>query len=253
MNKYSIALLLAVVLLASQFDLQDANKATKKKTTKHKWWKKRTTTMKMMNSTMMMSSTTTTAATSQCFAGDTLVETESRGQVPVKALLDGDYVKAYDVETGAYVFSKFVTYGHDDHDMWVQYVLLRTESGKELKISDTHLILKSSGEFVFAGELNEGDVLQNDERIVHVDFAHEQGAYAPLTEHGTLLVNGLVASCYSSFRSHHLAHLVHPTLTQALQWANSFLGYKDTLEMANAIGLLTLVRNSPFEESILAL
>jgi len=250
MKKWTIALLLVVAVLASQLSIDDAAKTTKMKVTKKKWWHKKTTKPSNMS---MSSSTTASSSASQCFSADTWVETESRGHVQVKSLLEGDRLRALDVATGDLVFSKFVTYGHDDADMWVHYVQLTTASGKQLKISDTHLILKSSGEFVFAGELQEGDVLENEERIVSVDEALEKGAYAPLTEHGTLVVNGLVASCYSSFRSHSFAHAIHPTVTWLLQSANSLLGYKDTLEMASKIGLLTLLRNTPFESSVLAL
>ena len=64
----------------------------------------------------------------------------------------------------------------------------------------------NSFEFVFADEIQEGDKLISwkgseitEEAVVAVEPAVEKGTWAPLTMEGTLLVDGLLASCYASF------------------------------------------------------
>ena len=61
-------------------------------------------------------------------------------------------------------------------------------------------------ESVFADQIEEGDKLvswkgskMTEEAVVAVEPAVEKGTWAPLTMEGTLLVDGLLASCYASF------------------------------------------------------
>ena len=64
----------------------------------------------------------------------------------------------------------------------------------------------NSFEFVFADEIQEGDKLISwkgskitEETVIAVGPTIEKGTWAPLTMEGTLLVDGLLASCYASF------------------------------------------------------
>ena len=72
-----------------------------------------------------------------------------------------------------------------------------------------------SSEPVFADEIEEGDKLisgkgskMTEEAVVHVEPVTEKGIWVPLTMEGTLLVDGLLASCYASF-SHDLVDLAY--------------------------------------------
>ena len=72
-----------------------------------------------------------------------------------------------------------------------------------------------SSEPVFADEIEEGDKLiswkgseMTEETVVYVEPAAKKGIWAPLTMEGTLLVDGLLASCYASF-SHDLVDLAY--------------------------------------------
>ena len=64
----------------------------------------------------------------------------------------------------------------------------------------------NSFESVFADEIQEGDKLISwkgskitEETVIAVGPTIEKGFWAPLTTEGTLLVDGLLASCYASF------------------------------------------------------
>ena len=61
-------------------------------------------------------------------------------------------------------------------------------------------------ESVFADQIEEGDKLvswkgskMTEEAVVAVEPVIEKGTWAPLTMEGTLLVDGLLASCYAYF------------------------------------------------------
>ena len=64
----------------------------------------------------------------------------------------------------------------------------------------------NSFESVFADEIQEGDKLISwkgskitEETVIAVGPTIEKGFWTPLTTEGTLLVDGLLASCYASF------------------------------------------------------
>ena len=84
-------------------------------------------------------------------------------------------------------------------------------NSSSIVLTGNHLIFRTSvadgsSEPVFADEIEEGDKLiswkgseMTEETVVYVEPAAEKGIWAPLTMEGTLLVDGLLASCYASF------------------------------------------------------
>ena len=84
-------------------------------------------------------------------------------------------------------------------------------NNSSIVLTRDHLIFRTSVadgslESVFANEIEEGDKLvswkgskMTEEAVVAVEPAVEKGTWAPLTMEGTLLVDGLLASCYASF------------------------------------------------------
>ncbi|KAM4608889.1 indian hedgehog signaling molecule a [Polymixia lowei] len=71
---------------------------------------------------------------------------------------------------------------------------------------------------VFASEVRPGQcVLTSPGRagsegtpsaVTRVDARRSAGLYAPLTQHGSIVVDGVLASCYAAVNQHHLAHWV---------------------------------------------
>lgn len=67
--------------------------------------------------------------------------------------------------------------------------------------------------YVAAEDVHEGDRLRvmlegrmMASVVIEVKMEVKQGYYAPLTDAGTLMVNGVLASCYANVHSHDLAH-----------------------------------------------
>jgi hypothetical protein len=160
-----------------------------------------------------------------CFPSDTLVETLDRGNIRIAELKKGDLIKTYDLKQQKWSYSRFVTYLHSDNKIVTRYIAIRTSNNKSLSISPLHLIAKrTSGgsiEFVFAKDLQLNDVIVSEggtsganehqavyEKIAELRETYESGAYAPLTEHGTVAVNSLMASCYANTRFHNFIHLL---------------------------------------------
>ena len=84
-------------------------------------------------------------------------------------------------------------------------------NSSSIVLTGNHLIFRTSVadgalESVFADQIEEGDKLvswkgskMTEEAVVAVEPVIEKGTWAPLTMEGTLLVDGLLASCYASF------------------------------------------------------
>ena len=84
-------------------------------------------------------------------------------------------------------------------------------NSSSIVLTGNHLIFRismadNSFEFVFADEIQEGDKLISwkgskitEETVIAVGPTIEKGFWTPLTTEGTLLVDGLLASCYASF------------------------------------------------------
>ena len=84
-------------------------------------------------------------------------------------------------------------------------------NSSSIVLTGNHLIFRTSVadgalESVFADQIEEGDKLvswkgskMTEEAVVAVEPVIEKGTWAPLTMEGTLLVDGLLASCYAYF------------------------------------------------------
>lgn len=89
--------------------------------------------------------------------------------------------------------------------------------GNSISLTSSHLIYVQTKGYINAAKVQIGDVLQQyspeynsliDFKVAKIEFDFKKGFTAPLTDHGTLLVNNIHASCYAEINSHLIGDLV---------------------------------------------
>lgn len=91
---------------------------------------------------------------------------------------------------------------------------IETEAGHRISLTSKHfLAVNHEKEFLPASEIKSNDVVFFNKqgrletvRVRNVSTEVKLGYFSPMTNEGTLIVNDLAASCYSTVVSHKLAH-----------------------------------------------
>lgn len=164
-----------------------------------------------------------------CFPGEALVILESGGQKSVSDLRPGERVLALAGSDGGgkLVYSEILTFLDRDPETRKLFYTLHTQAGARLSLTAAHLLFVSEGncsegavpghcslKTVYASDAQPGQCVLVSEghsearlsRITRVAVTESRGAFAPLTQQGTLVVDGVVASCYAVVEQHWLAH-----------------------------------------------
>ena len=127
-----------------------------------------------------------------CFSKDATAEVEGSGPVAMQDLQVGDRVL-----TGSGKYQPIYSFGHYSEDRAADFLQIYTKGNKQaLEMSGNHLLFKD-GQAVRADSIQVGDVLSNGQ-VTKIGSQFKQGLYMPLTEEGTIVVNGVVASSYVS-------------------------------------------------------
>ncbi|KAF7692854.1 tiggy-winkle hedgehog protein [Silurus meridionalis] len=155
-----------------------------------------------------------------CFPGSASVYLSDGRTKHVKDLVEGDEVLAAD-EQGNLVYSDFITYLDRDLITRRTFLVLETSQPKAtLRLTPAHLVfiwddsdgLGMTAKFasdVKAGQkvfVWEGRGSLRSTRVERVYAVEDRGSYAPLTAHGTVVVDGVLASCYAAIEEHRWAH-----------------------------------------------
>jgi len=134
-----------------------------------------------------------------CFPGDATSQVEGVGEVKLKNLKLGDIVL-----TGNGYYQPIYSFGHRNSNSEIEYLKIITKSS-EIIMSRDHMIFLDGGRSVPAGHVKIGDklVATDDETSTVLDFKNvrAQGAFAPFTASGTIVVNGFKASSFVSFQN----------------------------------------------------
>lgn len=179
-----------------------------------------------------------------CFSGDMMVETKDRGLIQISQLEPNELVKTIDLSSLQTKFTRFVSYLHFDAQITAKYLRIETNSST-LSISHLHLIAKkdlktNKVDFYHAETLQNDDLIFNAQtkqflQIKHIKLIHGDGAYAPLTEDGTILVNDILVSCYAKVKNQQIAHfsmrpLIYISKIKSLESTQSIHWYANMLE-----------------------
>ncbi|XP_049770426.1 desert hedgehog protein A [Schistocerca cancellata] len=154
-----------------------------------------------------------------CFPGDATVLLSDGQRLPLRRLRVGQHVQAVDLESGQTLFSEVILFLDRSPNEERPFLRLSLASGSALLVTPAHLLPVDRGsrgvQQVFAGSVRPGDNLfvsgenvtsVHVERVLAVSEERQPGVYAPLTRHGTVVVDGVAASCYAVVSSHSLAH-----------------------------------------------
>ncbi|XP_061092041.1 indian hedgehog signaling molecule a [Conger conger] len=182
------------------------------------------------------------AKTGGCFPGSAWVSLERGGRKAVRDLQPGDRVLASSESNGGgeLVYSEVLAFIDRDPVTRKHFYVIGVEGGAQLSLTAAHLLFVSEGNCsgrapeeaetrtIFASDARPGQCVLTAgggqgrarlSRVAWVRLQEDQGTYAPLTHHGTLVVNGIVASCYAAVDQHGLAHWAFAPLRLLYRWA----------------------------------
>ena len=164
----------------------------------------------------------------RCFAADSLVTLANGQHKTIAHLQPHDALLAYDDNTKRIVSTHLLTMlDFQPHRFGklsrlslsliavaALFKEVTTVSGRQLSLTSSHLLPTDEQGYVMAKNLQPGmhiyvvgdkGVLVT-EKVSNVTDVVKQGYVAPLTSEGTVLVNGVGASCYATISSHRVAH-----------------------------------------------
>lgn len=133
-----------------------------------------------------------------CFSDSTTVQVLHKGSVAMKDLQVGDKVL-----TSSQNYQSVYSFGHKAAEAMGQFVQLTTAEST-LEMTGEHLVfLDNKSNPVRADSIKVGDVLRGEAapaEVTQIGSIAKQGLYTPLTNDGTVVVNGIVASSYISLQ-----------------------------------------------------
>jgi len=162
-----------------------------------------------------------------CFWGANIVHLSSGRQKKISDVKVGDSVLAVD-QNGKLIFSQVIMQLHHGPEETTEFHVIRTKTGRNLTLTPKHLIYKAEnnkpnldfddstssqprfamnikkGDFVFVFDKSSGMII---DQVVSNDIEIRKGVYSPLTSHGSIIVEDILASCYSQLEDHSLLHM----------------------------------------------
>ncbi|CAL1540619.1 unnamed protein product [Lymnaea stagnalis] len=169
----------------------------------------------------------------QCFPENSTVKLASGRWIPMKELKIGDQVLTRD-SYGHLSYSPVYMFGHQDFKAVCEFTVLKTVS-TEVSLTDGHYVYcerNGKEECYAAKDIKLGDklLLATEDGFVGLpvqEIRHEQkqGLFAPFTENGTLVVDGLLMSCYINVLPQNYCHQLLWPVRQVYKLSPCTLAY----------------------------
>ncbi|CAJ0954134.1 unnamed protein product [Ranitomeya imitator] len=154
-----------------------------------------------------------------CFPGTAMVTLAGGQRKSLSEIQLGDKILTTD-ETGQVTTTEVLLYLHKDQEKLATFVVIEAEGHPyRLRLTPHHLLFVSKNppaDFmpIYAHRVQVGEYVQIyvngtqlvPSKVMNVSVQEEIGVFAPLTTHGTLLVDGILTSCYAIIEWHELAH-----------------------------------------------
>ncbi|XP_067299597.1 indian hedgehog signaling molecule a [Pseudorasbora parva] len=180
------------------------------------------------------------AKTGGCFPASALVTVEDGSVKTMASLQPGEKVLASSESGGGgmLIYSEVIAFLDRDPSAEKQFYTIETESGAKLSLTAAHLLFVSKGncsgpvvsaelKSVFASDVLPGQCVVSARgagqqgqlsRVTRIQIQEDKGVFAPLTRHGTVVVNGVISSCYAALDQHSLAHWAFGPLRVLYNW-----------------------------------
>ncbi len=168
-----------------------------------------------------------------CFPADSTVLVEGRGLTRMDALEVGDRVLTAG-DDGTVRFEDIFFFSHRDRHTTSVFLLVRTETGEQITLSPLHLIpVNINGCPMFtlipARELRPGDTVFIAQTKTHtpslgiakvssITMVVREGLYCPHTSSGSVFVDNILSSCYTTVVPARLAHALLRPVYWLYQW-----------------------------------
>ncbi|KAE9549579.1 hypothetical protein FO519_007200 [Halicephalobus sp. NKZ332] len=175
-----------------------------------------------------------------CFTGDTLVMTQS-GATRLDELKVGDKVEV--ATENSTTFDEVISFVHRLPDVVATFIRIQLVDGTEVKLTPQHFIHRidcrdprfENINIVYAVEVAVGDCLlkQTEEKtfapmqVTVISTTEERGAFSPMTESGTIVVNQVMASCHNVVKSETLSHTFFKIVLKLERKVRQFFTYVD--------------------------
>lgn len=144
--------------------------------------------------------------------------------------------------SGQLIFSEVIGFLDRQSSARTLFYTIETESGAALSLTAAHLVFVAEGNCsgsvprgqlrtVFASEVQLGQCVVSAQgpgklsRVIRIQLQEDMGVFAPLTLHGTVVVNDIVSSCYAAVDEHWLAHVAFGPL-RALHHLGGPMGHQ---------------------------
>ncbi|XP_067265974.1 indian hedgehog signaling molecule a [Chanodichthys erythropterus] len=180
------------------------------------------------------------AKTGGCFPASALVTVEDGSVKTMDSLQPGEKVLASSESDGSgkLIYSEVIAFLDRDPSVEKQFFTIETDSGAKLSLTAAHLLFVSEGncsgpvvsaelKSVFASDVLPGQCVVSARgagqqgylsRVTRIQIQEDKGVFAPLTRHGTVVVNNVVSSCYAAVDRHWLAHWAFGPLRVLYNW-----------------------------------